>query len=135
MDGKARRGDGWINGQTVKEGRRHKSNQRRMERSREAEGIGLARSPPPPFDAVPSSWRIHFQPDVTSCRVSFQSRPSQEGRYPDKVNKEEERERKLRRTCRRPRSRVRSALARESGRRWCTIRGWCSSALDSSAAP
>lgn len=46
MDGKAQRGgDGWINGQTVKEGRGHTSNQRRMERS------GEKRSPPPSFDA------------------------------------------------------------------------------------
>lgn len=32
MDGKAQRGDRRINGQTVKEGRGHMSNQRRMER-------------------------------------------------------------------------------------------------------
>lgn len=106
-----------TDGQTVKEGRGHMSNRRRMERSREAERNGLTGSPPLSSDAVPSFRRTHFQRDVTSCRVSFQSRKKPrflrtERRCPAKVREEE----------------------REPGGFWWTSLGWCSSSLGSSAA-
>lgn len=79
MDGKAQRGDGWVNGQTVKEGRGNMSNQRRKDRPGKRGEMdagptrdGGVRSPPPSFDAVLSGLANTFSTrcDVLSGPVS-----------------------------------------------------------------